>query len=268
MASTRFICACLALKKQVVRMLSLVIDSLRQMPSESPHLGGETTYWERVALTKWGRYLTKLEKQAVLKGSSLAARRRTALEIGCEGGRWSTLLSKEGWNLICTDINNDMLEVCKRRIPTAQCVLVKVTDTTIPSGTGTIDLLLCMEVPQVAESEWFIDEAFRVLTSGGVLVAAVMNSFSYRAILHRLLREIVTKTPRTIGNYQVSYQALRSRLVRKGFTLINEQGCCWFPFARDSNSALIPFFVAFERYLGLRHLASLSPWIVFVAQKD
>ena len=53
------------------------------------------TRWERANSTKWGIYLTEIEKRAILKAHDLSETPTTALEIGAEGGRWSRLLALE-----------------------------------------------------------------------------------------------------------------------------------------------------------------------------
>ena len=55
---------------------------------------------------------------------------------------------------------------------------------------------------------------------------------------------------------------------RCGFRIHHEEGYCWFPFRRASNSALVPYAVRVERGLGLGKLASVSPWVAFVAKKQ
>ena len=73
---------------------------------------GQVTKWERVATTRWGAYVSDVEKRAILRGHHLAGTPRTALEIGCEGGRWSKMLNDLGWQMICADINSEALAVC------------------------------------------------------------------------------------------------------------------------------------------------------------
>src|SRR5215470_5439375 len=108
---------------------------------ETPSGEQELTYWETVALTRWGRYLTEIERHAVMAASMLAGERGTAVEIGCEGGRWSKLLTDQGWDLICTDVSPDSLRLCQRRLPAARCIPVKPTDTSLPCATNTVNLL-------------------------------------------------------------------------------------------------------------------------------
>lgn len=55
------------------------------------------TFWERVNVTtRWGRYLTSVERSAVLRAASMADAPGTSLEVGCDGGRWSSLLASKG----------------------------------------------------------------------------------------------------------------------------------------------------------------------------
>ncbi len=52
------------------------------------------TYWERIALLKWGSYVSGIEEQAILKAHNLAAKPSIALEVGCEGGDGLTCLPR------------------------------------------------------------------------------------------------------------------------------------------------------------------------------
>jgi SAM-dependent methyltransferase len=227
----------------------------------------ELTYWERVSRTRWGRYLTEIQRHILLSASKAASGSGTVLEIGADGGRWSSALMNEGWKVICTDISPNALDLCQRRLPRAQCIRVRPTDTSLPCATDAVKLILCMEVDSVISSEWFIAEASRVLTAGGILVATINNKFSLRGVFHEAFRSGDALTRKERGFYQVSYRDCRTALLRCGFELIHEEGCCWPPFKRDSNSFLVPFFVRLEKYLGLRRLTLLSPWVVFAAQK-
>src|SRR5664279_867276 len=148
----------------------------------------ELTYWETVSETRWGSYLTEIQTHIVHSASKAAGGPGTVLEIGADGGRWSSALMNQGWKVICTDIRPKALEICQRRLPLAKCILVKPTDTTLPCPTNTINLLLCIEVDPVISSEWFPEEASRVLTAGGILVATMTNKSSLRAVFHDLFK--------------------------------------------------------------------------------
>lgn len=228
----------------------------------------ESTYYEKLGReTTWGRYLSELQKRTIVLAGEVCDGPRTVLEVGADGGRWSTLFVDQGWKAICTDVRPKALEVCQRRLEEAECILVKPTDATLPCVTGGASLILCMEVDPVISSEWFIEEASRVLTPGGVLVATLNNRSSLRAVFHKIARPDEAITRKQQGFYQVSYRDRKKRLSKCGFRMIHEEGCCWPPFARDSNSWLVSPCVQLERCFGLRRLPSLSPWVVFAAQK-
>lgn len=225
------------------------------------------TYWEGVSTTRWGRYLTAIQKEVIFSADKTVGKPGIALEIGADGGRWSGTLMNQGWKVICTDVSPDALGLCQQRLPRAKCILVKPTDRSLPCATNAVKCILCIEVDPVISSEWFIEEASRVLAVGGVLVATINNKSSLRAVFHQAFRPGDAIARKQRGFYQVSYRDCRTRLLRCGFQVIREVGCCWPPFTRDSNSFLVPFFVRLETYLGLPRLPSLSPWVVFAAQK-
>ena len=230
---------------------------------DSPDWGADT-YWEKIARSRWGSYVTEVEKRVVLKANDLASSPTTALEIGCEGGRWSKLLVDLRWDMVCTDVNPNTLATCQRRIPMAKCILVDANDPTLPCETKSLGLLLCIEVIVVLRSDWFITEAFRVLRRGGLVVGVFENKLSFRGYVHHLASSIRGG----FDWYKVAYPSWRSKFCKQGFRMIYEEGICWFPFTRASNSPLVPVCTQIERYLGLRRLPSLSPWIVFLAQKE
>ena len=220
-------------------------------------------YWEAVARTRWGAYRTEVEQHAVLKADELSKKRSTAFEIGCEGGRWSKLLSDLGWNMTCTDIDEQSLDFCSKRIPAAECILVDPDDEGIPAESKSMGLLLCIGVPPVVQSDWFVPEAFRVLDNNGLMVCVFWNLLSIRGIY----RHIKASLRGDFDYYKFSYPFWRRKLRERGFSIIHEEGFCWFPFHIDSNSSLVPFFTLLEKRIGLRKLAALSPWIVLIAKK-
>jgi SAM-dependent methyltransferase len=187
-----------------------------------------------------------------------------ALEVGCEGGRWSRLLSDMGWTLTCTDINADVLAVCRQRLPNANCIHVSPSATTLPCATGSVSLVLCLEVFEVMESSWFAMEASRVLSPNGVLVGVTLNRSSLRGMFVRAKRYLTGRS----ALYKISYAECRRRMESAGFVVASERGYCWFPFGRSSNSRLVPFFIGVERRFGLGRFTAFSPWVVFIARKN
>lgn len=119
------------------------------MTYDSEQFGYEITHWEKVAGTRWGTYITGVEKRAILKAHDLSGEPKTAIEIGCESGRWSKLLTDLGWNMICVDIDEAVLKICHKKIPTANCILVNQNDNKLPCVSESVRLLLCIEVAPV-----------------------------------------------------------------------------------------------------------------------
>jgi hypothetical protein len=68
--------------------------------------------------------------------------------------------------------------------------------------------------------------------------------------------------------YKVPYGKWKDRLSTIGFEIVHEEGMCWLPFSRESNSLLIPPLTQLERYVGLRRFTKFSPWIAVVARKN
>jgi len=234
-----------------------------------PPVHGEILAWENIASkTRYGRYASEIERRAILKANSMVTSPATALEIGCEGGRWSKLLSDFGWRLICTDIDQRSLNICRERIPTAMCVHVSPDDSKIPCDTESLGLVLCIQVGPVIHADWFIEEAFRVLQKEGLIVGVIWNRSSWRGLLYHSIPALRVRGSTYWYGYPFSYPEWRKRFCKRGFTMVYEEGYGWPPFRRSSNALIVPVAARIERYLGLRKLVSLSPMIVFIAQKD
>ncbi len=224
----------------------------------------EIPYWEKVCTTtSSGKYITAIEKRVVLQANDIAVKPTTALDIGCEGGRWSKFLFDLGWNMTCTDIDQKALELCKTRIPEASCVLVSPHDSTLHVDAESMGFVLCMQVDHVIQSEWFISEVSRVLNRGGLLVGILGNLLSFRG----LYGFVNSKIKSDFNYYQSFYPMWKKKLFKEGLNVIHEEGYCWFPFKRKSNSPLVPLFARIERSLALHARVAFSPTIILIAQK-
>src|SRR5262245_19691862 len=110
-----------------------------------------STFWETAADTRWGNYLTQIEREMLLAANDSFPRPGIGLEIGCEGGRWCRMLTDFGWQMTATDIDPQALALCQQRNPTVRCVLAHIDDCGLPAATASVDLLLCLEVPPLAD---------------------------------------------------------------------------------------------------------------------
>jgi ubiquinone/menaquinone biosynthesis C-methylase UbiE len=232
---------------------------------ESPTQTSDLSFWEKVAVSRWGAYTTDVEKQVILKARSLAHSPTRAVEVGCEGGRWSKMLSEMDCKMTCIDVNPQALSMCERRIPAAECLLADPSATSLPCKSDSFDLLLCIEVAPVIQSAWILPEVSRVLTHNGVFVGVFWNRTSLRGSLARLKN--LAQRRAVFDFYKLPYAPWRAKLIEAGFQLVHEEGFCWGPFGRASDSFLVPFFVNMERALQLNRAVGLSPWIAFIAKR-
>jgi ubiquinone/menaquinone biosynthesis C-methylase UbiE len=241
------------------------------METTTTSVHDESLHWESITTTtRFGHYVTEIEKRVVVKAHYLSTSPASVLDIGCEAGRWSKLLSDLGWKLICTDVKQSSLDICQQRVPAATCILANQNGSTLPCDTESMGLVLCIEVEQAIYADWFIDEAFRVLQKGGVVVGVFFNALSYKGLIYRIIpsfRARVRARNTYWYGYPLSWPVWRKRLCERGFTLIQEEGYGWLPFRVNNNSVLVPVAAQIERYLGLRKLVSLSPMVVFIAKK-
>jgi hypothetical protein len=119
--------------------------------------------------------------------------------------------------------------------------------------------------PAIAAS-WFVEETQRVLADRGLLLGVLWNRHSARGAVCRLKYRLNGGRDGRYF-YTHSYGRWRRNLTAAGFQLVHEEGFCWGPFGRTSNSPLIPAFTRLERLLGLNRLVLWSPWIIFIARK-
>ncbi len=221
------------------------------------------THWEKIAGTRWGSYLTEIERSTLLRAHTLTGKPARALEVGCEGGRWTRLLSSLGWEMTATDVNPEVLSLCQKRVPAAQCVLVKASDTRLPCDDESLDMVVAIEPDVAMQSNWILPETNRVLRKDGLMVSVIWNYLSWRGIVPH----IQCSMRGTYDYYTYSYPQWKRRFERSGLKIIHTEGMCWMPFGRSSNSSLIPACTALEKLIGLRRLVVFSPWISLIAKK-
>ena len=146
-------------------------------------------FWEPISERRWGKYISAVEHASLLQAHELAGSPATALEIGAEGGRWAKILADLGWQMVCTDIVADALDVCQERIPSAKCILVDREATDFPCDDESTRMLLAIEVHELVEQDWFIHEAARALETGGLFVGVFQKAAHEKRISARFLQQ-------------------------------------------------------------------------------
>jgi SAM-dependent methyltransferase len=211
------------------------------------------TYYERVAETRWGQYLTDFEADLVRR--VLDRPPGSLLEIGCDAGRWLLAPYGRGWKVAGSDVNAEALAEARARMPAATFHLVSPEDRTLPAEDGSVDVLLAIEVPYVTNHEWFLAEAGRVLADGGKCGLTFHNRRSWRGL---------------IGSshfYLHSFAHFRKSATEHGLAIESAVGGGWAPFHRSSDHFLIPALTRAERLLHLDAAVSVSPLLTVVLAK-
>jgi ubiquinone/menaquinone biosynthesis C-methylase UbiE len=227
--------------------------------------------WERVSVgTRFGRYRISSQQRAVDLATSLLGNDGQALDIGCGEGRWSFELHRRGWRVVCADVKEDALEVCRSRIPDARIVPVNRESTKLPMSDSSARLVLALEVAAVTQAPWFPSEARRVLEPGGGLVFTFRNPWSWRGLVGKTrYRLSAGRRAGTDASYLgSSYHSFRRSLREQGFRIVHEAGTSWLPLTGRSDSRLVTPFAFIERALGLRRLVTFSPTVVAIAVVD
>ncbi len=220
----------------------------------------ESTFWEVVATTRWGSHISDRERAAILEADRLAGSPGTVLDVGCDGGRWSRFLADRGWQPICIDVDPESVETCALRLPEATCICLDKDYDRLPCEDQSVNLVLCIEVPPVLYSKWFLPECRRVLDPDGLLVTVFWNRGSVRG----RFASARARRHRTYDYYPKRYVEWMEEVSDAGFREVWSEGLCWAPFARDSDSAFVTPAVRLEHALGLRKLTRYAPWVVSV----
>ena len=146
------------------------------LPSHSQTLAQQAVAYP----TRCQPELIEPSRQAML--TSLVARARAwsapgqLLDVGCGGGHLLAAARAEGWRPIGTDLS---LEACRVAAETAP--VVHGSAEALPFGAGTLDAVTLVNVlDHTARPGAVIDEAARVLRSGGLLIVPVPNGAFHR----------------------------------------------------------------------------------------
>jgi ubiquinone/menaquinone biosynthesis C-methylase UbiE len=242
------------------KLLGEEVDQLTNKPQMSA-----VEHWEMSASTRWGQYITAAETAMIERALKEAPFPRRALDVGCGGGRWTRHLLDHGCTVTSVDVDQEAVDTTAARNPTATCLLVNARASAWPVADRSVSLIACIEVLPVSHSDWFFEEARRVLTQGGQLVTVAWNKSSLRGQVGDAFSRIRDRTPHPY--YQSSYRAWRRNLRTSGFRVEAEHGLCWFPFGRASDSRWIPISEAAERRLHLSSFPTASPWVIVTATR-
>jgi ubiquinone/menaquinone biosynthesis C-methylase UbiE len=121
-------------------------------------------YWDYVAQTRLGRYITNIERDFILRClSALREKPELILDAGAGSGRHVPLLSSFASWVIATEIESKLIQRISRVAPNVLPLLVSAASESFPVADRSVDCVICLEVPYIAEQNWFFAECKRVL---------------------------------------------------------------------------------------------------------
>jgi 2-polyprenyl-3-methyl-5-hydroxy-6-metoxy-1,4-benzoquinol methylase len=225
-------------------------------------LKDQSGYWQSVARTRMGSYVTGVEERFILEAMQWRPG-AIVLDVGAASGRLEHALAEHAEHVIATDLDRE--EVYAMADDTCVTPVVVSATPGLPVAVTSVDVVSCIEAPAASAEAWFRDECLRVLTPGGAVIVTVFNARSYKGLIARLTHK---KGAPWSGLY---YQASLSRRLRDwdqaGFDIVRSRGFYWSPLPRNSDSRLVAGWAALERLLGLRGLTALSPWVMLELRK-
>jgi len=243
-------------EKQEAEML------LRRERNRLGRLKGRPGYWDRVGVTRMGLYVTGVESRFIDRSLEGAAP-GVVLDVGAGGGRLEPVLARRSARVVATEVDRDVIYSVEDD-PRVEPLLVSAGNTTLPLADGSLDWVVCVEVPGVSDEEWFRRECARVLKAGGGVLVTIHNALSYKGVWARLAGGSRGARGEAWAEayYRHGLRWHRKRWREAGFEEEKSTGLYWPPFTRESNSRLVPLFAALERLFGLGCLTWLSPWVL------
>ncbi len=244
--------------------------SVRALDHERDDAPVETAeyYWDVIAKTAMSRYLTEIETTFIERAiAQLGRRPAVAVDAGAGRGRLTRLLAARADHVIATEAKPELIDSLSEIAPNVTPQLVSSESADLPLQDESVDIVIAIEAAALTHSPEFHRECARVLRPGGLLVLTLQNRASWKGLLGRLRR----------GHYQAEHGAtyyawsfadLKRSLNEAGLCVNRAAGLNWLPFMRDSDHGLIGPLSAAERILGLRKLASISPWVLLSARRE
>ena len=143
--------------------------------------------------TAVGRLVDRLEKHAVL---ALVGERTEGLvlDLSCGTGNYALVLAELGLRVVGVDVSAPMLSAARAKSAQAKLDIrwVRADASALPFRSGVFDLAtMILGLEFVAEPGCALQEAHRVLKSGGHLVTAILDRSGLWTLWRRLKRRLV-----------------------------------------------------------------------------
>ena len=127
----------------------------------------EGSYWWHVSKREMVLALANKTRTQQDRG-----RMAIGIDIGCGGG-YTTNVFESNWCMVGIDVSRNALQLCKSRGVKRLCQ-VDMADFSLPFKTGSVDLLLALDVVEHVEDDIHaLTECHRILKAGGSLIITV-----------------------------------------------------------------------------------------------
>ena len=207
-------------------------------------------HWERVALTRNGKYLTDIEAGFIMGNIGKC---KNVLDIGSGGGKFTRMLLAKGIHVVSLDLNLSALHWLKMKSKDA--VIVAGSSEMLPFRDNAFDGAIMIETLDYALSATkALSELRRALKMGSKAIFSFGNASSLKSRLKRLRKDIMQD--RFTAN---EIFGLLSSL-RLGFE--KAEGYNWMLFKRESECGAIPAVARIVKLCRLGKLVAASPWII------
>jgi SAM-dependent methyltransferase len=247
--------------------LPLVLGLVRSAAVEA-EAGPTGYYWDTAAETSMGRYITEAESSFIADTiAALDGELDCIVDAGAGTGRLSGMLAVRARRVLALETNADLTPALSRVASNVTAALVSPEATRIPVRDGSADVVVCIEVPDLAQHAWFWHECSRVLKPSGRLVLTLQNRRSWKGLTARADRGRY-RSRYGAEYYGMSFDELVGGLRSAGLEVESANGYNWLPFRRGSDSPFVRPLAAAERLLGLRALSELSPWVILAARRS
>jgi ubiquinone/menaquinone biosynthesis C-methylase UbiE len=234
--------------------------------SRISRLQGSPGYWQTVALTRQGLYVTRVEA-AFIQDALAREAPGVVADVGSGSGRLHFAMAPYARTVVATDIDHRELGRTERDARVSPVAVSTLP--VLPFRDASVDAVVAMEVPAVSDEPWFLSECERTLKPGGTVLVTLYNRRSYKGMIASLLKRRREAKgldwAGTYYRYSASEQVLRWR--EAGFGEVRQLGLYWSPARRDSDGALVSIGAIIERLLGLHRLTALSPWVLLELRK-
>jgi len=175
----------------------------------------DCSWWDPENRETDGRYFTLQWMFNSVQDKMPDGQGHLALDVGAGRGRYTKLLCDKGYEVVCTDINPEMLGIiAKRGIPSKRYV---ADAENLPFESEHFDLVTAMDITMhIHNTEKLLREIHRVLKPSGELFVNISNGKSLYTLWTKKLNP--------------KFRALQKNYLRKNFTphefknLLNDSG--------------------------------------------